>query len=239
MILFTADIDWAPEEVIADTLNLFEYYGVKCTFFSTHHSLELTKSNKKLFETGIHPNFNPLLYGKTDKRAEDILDDILDIHPEAQGIRSHSMMQSTGLLQMFADKRLMYEANHFMPYQTGIKPYKLWTGMVRIPYNWEDDVHWSYGYSFDECGMDLNETDLFVFDFHPIHIFLNTENKYRYNEAKKYYNDPKALENYRNKELRGTRDLFISLLSYCKQNNIDTQRMKDLAINFLNEDNKS
>lgn len=50
MLAFTCDIDWAPEEVIADTLNIFEILGVKCTMFSTHHSLELTKSNRKLFD---------------------------------------------------------------------------------------------------------------------------------------------------------------------------------------------
>lgn len=233
MIVFTSDIDWAPEEVIADTLNLFEVYGVKCTFFSTHHSLELAKSNKKLFETGIHPNFNPILSGSSDKRPEDILDELLDIHPEAQGIRSHSMMQSTNLLQLFADKKLLYDANHFLPYQPDIKPFKLWTGMVRIPYNWEDDVHWAYGYSFDECGMDINSDKLVIFDFHPIHIFLNTENKYRYNEAKKFYSDPKKLINYRNKDVIGTRDLLISLLTYCKQNRIETHKMIDVAIDFL------
>lgn len=233
MILFTSDIDWAPEEVIADTLNLLEYYGVKCTFFSTHHSLELSKSNKKLFETGIHPNFNPILSGKSEKRAIDIIDEILDIHPEAQGVRSHSMLQSTAILQLFAERKLLYDANHFMPYHTGLKPFKLWTGMIRIPYNWEDDVHWTYGYSFDESRIDLKDEGLIVFDFHPIHIFLNTENKYRYNEAKKYYNDPKTLIKYRNKDVIGTRDLFISLLTYCKQNNIVTHKLKDVALDFI------
>lgn len=233
MIAFSCDIDWAPEEVIADTINLFEFYGVKCTFFSTHHSLELSKANKKLFETGIHPNFNPLLTGKSDERPEDVLDNILDIHPEAQGVRSHSMLQSTNILQLFADRKLVYDANHFMPYQKGLKPFKLWTGMVRIPYNWEDDVHWAYGFSFDECGLDLNSDELIVFDFHPIHIFLNTENKYRYNEAKKYYQEPKKLIDFRNKEVHGTRDLLTSLLKQCKQNNITTYKLIEIANNFM------
>lgn len=232
MIAFTSDIDWAPEEVIADTINLFEFYGVKCTFFSTHHSLELSKANKKLFEIGIHPNFNPILDGKDEKRPLDVLDELLDIHPEAQGVRSHSMLQSTNILQLFADKKLVYDANHFMPYQP-IKPFRLWNGMVRVPYNWEDDVHWAYGHTFDECGFDINNESLVVFDFHPIHIFLNTENKFRYNEAKKFYKDPKKLIDFRNKEVRGTRDLLISLLTFCKQNNKPTYKMYDIASDFL------
>lgn len=229
MIAFTCDIDWAPEDVIEDTLKLFETYGVKCTFFSTHHSLILAKADKKLFEVGIHPDFTPLLKGKNDKSFDDILDSILDIHPEARGVRTHTMLQSILMLQKFADKKLVYEANTFLPYQTGLKPVKLWNGLIRIPYNWEDDVHWSYGYSFDDCRLDINGEELLVFDFHPIHIYLNTENKYRYSEAKKYYKDSDKLLEYRNNEVPGTRDLLVNLLKHCKDKNIETHRMIDIA----------
>lgn len=233
MIAFTCDIDWAPEAVIEDTVNLFETFGVKCTFFSTHHSLILSKCEKRLFEVGIHPDFTPLLKGKNNRSFDDILDDIMHIHPEARGVRTHTMLQSIQILQKFADKKLVYEANTFLPYQSGLKPTKLWNGLVRIPYNWEDDVHWSYGFSFDDCRLDLGQDELIVFDFHPIHIYLNTENKYRYSEAKKHYEDPKKLLEYRNTEVPGTRDLLINLLKHCKTNNIETSRMIDIAYGFM------
>jgi hypothetical protein len=232
MIAFTSDIDWAPEAVIADTIELFEKYQVKCTFFSTHHSAVLASCNRKLFEIAIHPNFNPLLKGRGGM-AEDILSEIMAIHPEAEGIRCHSMLQSTELLQLFAEKKLVYDSNHFLPYHNNLKPYKLWNGLVKIPYNWEDDVHWSYGYDFSDSGMELGGDGLVVFDFHPIHIFLNTENKYRYNEAKKFYNDPAKLLEYRNTEVLGTRDLLVNLLSYCRNNNIITYKQIEIARNFL------
>lgn len=235
MIAFTCDIDWAPEEVIEDTLNLFEVFGVKCTFFSTHHSLNLTKSNRKLFEVGIHPDFTPLLSNNSNKSLDDILDEIIEIHPEAIGVRTHTMVQSIGLLQKFSEKKLLYEANSFMPYQTGLKPFRLWNNLIRIPYNWEDDVHWAYGYSFDDSRINLNSEDLIVFDFHPIHIFLNTENKFRYSEAKKYYNDPKKLQEYKNTELPGTRDLLMNLLKQIKNSNIQTYKMKDIAYSALQD----
>ena len=233
MIAFTCDIDWAPEAVIEDTLNLFELYGVKCTFFSTHHSPILTKSNNKLFEIALHPNFHPLLKGNNNKTFEDILDELIDTHPEARGVRTHTLMQSVAMLQKFADKRLVYEANTFLPYQTGLKPFKLWNGLVRIPFNWEDDVHWTYGYSFDDCRINLEEDNLIIFDFHPIHIYLNTENKYRYSEAKKFYSDSVKLLEYRNKEVPGTRDLLINLLKHCKTNDIETPKMIEIAYSCL------
>ncbi len=233
MIAFSSDIDWAPEAVITDMLGLFEKYGVKCTLFSTHQSTVLAKCNKKLFEIGIHPNFNPILAGNSDKSVEDVIDDMLDIHPDARGVRSHSMLQSTNILQKFADKKLVYDANHFMPYHTGIKPFRLWNGMIRIPYNWEDDVHWTYGYSFESSGMNLNDPGLVVFDFHPIHIYLNTENKFRYNEAKKYYKDPQMLLKYRNTEIKGTRDLLISLLDFVKKSKVETKTLLEIANDFI------
>ena len=105
--------------------------------------------------------------------------------------------------------------------------------MVRIPYNWEDDVHWTYGYSFDDCRMNLADDGLVVFDLHPIHIFLNTDNKYRYKEAKKHYNDPDKLISLRNTEIKGTRDLLISLLRYINENKIENKTLLEIANAFI------
>ena len=228
MIAFTIDVDWAHEEVIKDTLSLFELYNIKCTIFSTHSSYEVIKSNRKLFEVAIHPNFNPLLSG-SPKSVEDVIDELIEIHPDAKGVRSHSLMQSSHIMQKFAEKGLVYEANLLLPYQKHLKAYRLWNGLIRIPYNWEDDVHWSYGYSFDNCRINLEDDGLVVFDFHPIHIYLNTDNKYRYNEAKKDNADPDKLMAYRNTEIEGTRDLLISLLKHVQKNNLENKTLLEIA----------
>lgn len=238
MIVFTSDIDWAPDEVVADTIELFEEYGVKCTFFTTHYSDILLRSNKDLFEIGLHPNFNPIIEGLSTKKIDAIIDELLDIHPEAKGVRSHSMLQSTHILQKFADKKFIYDANHFLPYHKNLKPFMLWNGMVRIPYNWEDDVHWAYGHTFEDSKMDLADEGLVIFNFHPIHIFLNTESKYRYDEAKKYYKEPKRLIEYRNTKIKGTRDLLISHLEHCKANKSKTTKLIEIAGEFLLSNNR-
>lgn len=237
MIAFTCDIDWAPEEIIADVISLFDNYRVKCTFFSTHHSLLLSKTEKRQFETAIHPNFNPILSGKSDLRPVDILDELLETHPEAKGVRSHALLQNTNILQLFADKNLVYDSNIFLPYDNGIRAFRLWNGLVRIPYNWEDEVHWSYGYQFDDTRMNPVESGLRIFNFHPVHIYLNTENKYRFNEAKKHLGDPVKLKEYRNTEIKGVRDTLISLLEYIKLNKIDTFRMIDIAWDVIKKEN--
>lgn len=232
MIGFTSDIDWAHEDVIDDIISIFEKYNVKCTFFSTHHSPRLANASKKLFEIGIHPNFNRLLSGESAKTPADVINELLEIHPNAKGIRSHSMTQNSDLLNLFVEKGLIYDANIFLPYQTGLKPFTAWNGLVRIPFNWEDDVHWTYGHNFESWNINLLDEGLVVFDFHPIHIYLNTENRFRYNEAKKYNNDPHRLLEYRNNEIKGTRDLLISLLEYISQNKLEAKTLLEIANQF-------
>jgi hypothetical protein len=232
MIAFTLDIDWAHEDVINDTLSFFETYGIKCTFFSTHHSPRLINATKKLFEIGIHPNFNPVLSGKSAKTPADIIDELLDVHPDAKGVRSHSMTQNTDLLNLFIEKGLIYDANIFLPYQTGLKPFTAWNGLIRIPFNWEDDVHLAYGQTFESWNVNLLDDGLVVFAFHPVHIYLNTENRFRYNEAKKYNNEPDKLISYRNCEIKGTRDLLISLMEYINHNKLEVKTLLEIANQF-------
>lgn len=236
MIAFTSDIDWAPDEVILDMLNIFESFNIKCTVFATHKSKILHESPKKLFELAIHPNFNFLLNGQGGS-IDEILDAILTEYPDAKGIRSHSMTQSSLLLVKFAEKKLVYDANHFLPYHTNIQPFKLWTGMIRIPYVWEDYVHWAYDNSFDDCKIDLNSHGLKIFNFHPIHVFLNTENSKRYESAKKYYHNAKELVKYRNDKTKGTRDMLIQLLSFVKNNQSKSITLHEIA-NQYNYENQ-
>ncbi|MEO6902174.1 MAG: hypothetical protein ABI315_03390 [Bacteroidia bacterium] len=227
MVALTADIDWAPELIISEMLDIFTTHEIKCTLFCTHSSEVLKNCNRNLFEIGIHPNFNFLLDGKSGN-MDDILSDLLNIYPEAVGVRSHSLTQNSTILQKFADKKLLYESNNFMPYHTNIQPFTLWTGMMRLTYNWEDDTHWAYNRSFDSLGVDLTSKGINILNFHPMHIFLNTDNQQRYNNAKKFYQDPLELVNFVNKDKNGTRDLLIKTLEFIKSNNIKTYKLKDI-----------
>lgn len=212
MNLFTSDIDWAPEEVIEDTIELFNKYNVKCTFFCTHESSVINTIKKDPnFELGIHPNFLPVLNEKRGS-IDEIMDNILKIVPDAKGVRTHSMVQSTPLLQTFKDYDLKYEANTYLPYWSDIKPTKLWNGLVKLPHNFEDDLHFLFNKSFDNCELNLEDQKFNVFCIHPIHIFLNTESETTYNNARKHYQDSKELIKLRNTKKKGTRDLLIFLL---------------------------
>ena len=48
--------------------------------------------------------------------------------------------------------------------------------MTLIPYNFEDDVHYNYNKSFDISLLEEFKTsEYLIMDFHPIHIFLNSD----------------------------------------------------------------
>ena len=231
MIAFSLDIDWAPEEVIQDSLELFELYKIKCTLFSTHDSKVIRTSNKDLFEVGIHPNFNNLINGltKEGESATKIIKDLMEIYPEAKGVRSHSMTQSSRLLSLFKENGLEYDSNQFLPYNWEIKPYECWTGIKRIPYNWEDDVHFAYKKKFNfffNRIFDVNKN--FIFDFHPIHIYLNTDSELTYLNAKPFYHNPYELLKKRNNIIEGTRDFLINLFEFINLNKLETKKMIEI-----------
>ena len=215
-IVLTLDIDWACDAVLADCIELVEASGAPATWFVTHDTplLERLRVNNK-FELGIHPNFNPLLDGK-EGNAERIIDDILTIVPEAVSVRSHSMVQSSRLVDLFLRKGLHFDCNHFIPEQSGItlKPWRLWNGMVKVPHFWEDDAECIYKSGTPIVDL-LKRDGIKVFDFHPIHVFLNTEDLSRYDQTRTLHTTPTALLKHRFSGV-GTRTFLLDLVTVFK-----------------------
>ncbi|MDP1571603.1 MAG: hypothetical protein Q8L86_16535 [Vicinamibacterales bacterium] len=197
----TFDIDWAHDEVLADTIAIVERAGVSATWFVTHDTplLERLRENPA-FELGIHPNFNFLLNGdaRNGASAEAVVDGLLRIVPDAVSVRSHSTMVSTPLLALFARKGLRFDCNLFVPHTAGIalRPWANWTGVTMVPYCWEDDVAFLSGDTADTASV-ARAGGLRVFDFHPIHVFLNTDAAERYDLARASLGDPGALRAHR------------------------------------------
>ena len=214
--IFTFDIDWCSDEVLEYTLDLLDQFDAKAIFFVTHHTKLLNRIEKnKNFELGIHPNFNFLLNGnfRYGKSIDEIVKYYLEIVPNAKSVRSHSLTQSSPILDAFKSLGLKYSFNTLIPFSSNIeiKPFRLFNGMIEYPHFWEDDVHCIYRWDWD-VEKYLNHKGLKVFDFHPIHIFLNTEDLSRYNKARPYLQDFKKLKEFVNNKTYGTRDFLIDLL---------------------------
>lgn len=213
----TLDIDWVHDEILADTIDLVESHQIPATWFVTHDTPLLSRlRDNPDFELGIHPNFNFLLSGdnRTGRDAVEVVDRLLNIVPEAKCVRSHSTTQSSSLLDLFSRKGLTHECNSFIPAQSGIelKPWRRWSGMTCIPYSWEDDVACLYG---PDRALSMSQliglAGIKVFDFHPVHVFLNTEHMDRYEKTREWHRSPQDLLTHRY-EGEGTRTRFLEFL---------------------------
>ena len=218
-VFLTIDIDWAHDEVIHDTADLLDQYKARATWFVTHETPALRRlENNPSFELGIHPNFNWLLEGKgtNGKNAEEVVERLLSVVPDAKAVRSHSLVQGTPIMSIFADCHITHACNNFVPAAANIelKPWKAWTGLAEVPHLWADDECLSVGHllPIDEL---IARRGLIVFDFHPIHVFLNSEANERYAGARPHLQDMAALNEHRNIAGSGSRDRLIQLLEVC------------------------
>lgn len=219
-LFLTFDIDWAHDDVIKDTIELLEKSNLCATWFITHNTPLINRlRDNPNFELGIHPNFNRLINGdhRNGRNPSEVINRLMDLIPEARSVRSHSMMQSSDLLQLYSSLGLTHDVNHFIPASAKImlKPWKIWNGLIKVPFFWEDDL---------ACLEKLSETKqsqvleiasqkigIKVFDFHPIHVFLNTEDISRYEKTREIHHSPKDLIKHRFQG-NGTRSEFQNLI---------------------------
>ncbi len=216
-VFLTFDIDWAHDEVIRDSLDLVRNAQVAATWFVTHNTPLLMGLQQELrFEIGIHPNFNSLLDSGPNTSSSVVIANCMSIIPAARSVRSHSLTQSERLIDQFRDGGLTHISNLFIPYGSGIqsRPFRVWDHMIMVPHSWQDNVALRMNVGFPE-GSDFF-SGLHVLDFHPIHVFLNSESLDRYERTRPLHQNPKELIKYRY-EGYGTRNRLLKLLALARQ----------------------
>ena len=210
----TMDMDWACDGVLADTIDLVDSLGIPVTMFVTHDTPMLKRLREDpLFTLGIHPNFLPHLGGQSAKSYRETIEDLMKIVPEAKVIRCHAIIDATPIL--VTAKELGFEADYnlFIPFSSGItlKPFRHFSGITRYPYFYEDDA-WALEDGAASPEAHLAADGLKIFNFHPIHLYLNTETMERYNRAKAYYHDfPKLKEFVNEGGPMGARDFLLAI----------------------------
>lgn len=216
----TFDVDFVTDVILEDTLTLLSDFDVRSTFFLTGPTslLEGVRHNRNI-DLGIHPNFNPLLQGGNEKSggAKAIVKRLLQIVPEALSVRSHSLAQSSRVHHLFAEAGLTHDLNTFVPAGSGnvVAPWTDWNGLVRVPFQWEDD---HFCLSTESATPEPSPIELVqkqsgfsVINFHPIHVYLNTESLKRYEATRSIHQDAERLKDFRFKGY-GTRNRLLDLL---------------------------
>lgn len=215
-IFLTFDLDWCADEVLSYVLDIIEKYNVRCTFFITHETvlLERMKKNRNI-ELGLHPNLNPLLEG--DFRYGDTIEKVIkyykNILPEAESVRSHSLTQNSHYLKIINEYGFIFECNNCIPKNSKIVvyPYLHWDKkLIRVPHYWEDALQLISNDQWSKKDY-LKYNGIKVFNFHPIHLFLNTENIERYEGTRHLHQTPAELAMHRY-EGHGTLNILLDLL---------------------------
>lgn len=218
MISITLDIDWAPPEVIDYSLNLLSQYNIKATIFSTHDVII------EGHEVGLHPNF------ESNLSHEDALKKLQDIYPNAIGVRSHALIISSRIYDLYADHKLKYSSSYYVNEQP-FNPFNTIRDILEIPIFFEDDLYFKKGdMSFNANNINFPLESIKVFDFHPVHLFLNTHSTEHYLSSKKYYHNAKELKRCRVKK-KGVCDLFHELMEVISKTNSPYTTLGDIYHN--------
>lgn len=145
--------------------------------------------------------------------------------------RSHALLNSTPITKEFYDFGIRYELNYFIAPHKGIKVYPwLFQGVLQIPFFYEDDL-----YLLERCDhspafyLDNSIKMYKVFNFHPIHLFMNCESLMRYKRIKENYHDFSILKQSVNVSRYGILDFFKELVELAKERNFQFGKIDEIG----------
>jgi hypothetical protein len=222
--MITLDCDWAPDFVLEYVADILTKNKVKATWFITNKSPFLSElESNPLFELGIHPNFD--MNSTHGNSVDEVLTNMKKIVPDALSIRTHNLFQSTPILLQFQKYGIKNDVSLLLYKTPNLQPHYLkYFKLFRLPFFWEDDLE------MEEQAL-WNETNIFsmkglkIFNFHPIHIFLNSKDFSTYNTLKMKKDLLKIkisdIEHLINKK-EGVQTMFDNLISYQKNSNTYT-----------------
>ena len=232
-IFITMDMDWANDDVLADTVTLVEKLDIPVCLFVTNNTPMLGMLRyHPLFTLGIHPNFLPQLNGKSGKSYRETLEEMHELVPEAKIIRCHALVDATPILVTAQEMGFKADMNLFIPFSSGIplQPFRHFSGLKRLPFFYEDDA-WALeeNHPSPEAHMKAAGSGLCIYNFHPIHLYLNTESMERYHRAKPFYHDFENLSAFVNHgEGFGARDFLLRIKELADEHAIRFGKVEEL-----------
>lgn len=218
MIILTFDSDWVPPFILDDLARLLAEGDLRGTLFVTDK--EMNPAEGRL-EVGLHPN---LMADSTQgKTPADVIAMLTAAHAGARSIRTHRLFWHGGLLSLLAKAGLRYDGSSAMPFHPGLRPVRI-GGLLRLPIWWGDNLHLMEDLPCDRVELPaLAAPGLKVFNFHPIHLYLNTVSLADYRATMQSIRSlpeatPEMLAPYVQKG-PGLRDFFKALAGNCRRAN--------------------
>jgi 2-polyprenyl-3-methyl-5-hydroxy-6-metoxy-1,4-benzoquinol methylase len=207
---FTSDMDWADDEAISLSYSILDDFEVPLTPFITNRSQYIEKRFAgRMDRVGVHPNFLPgSTHGST---TAEVCQHVRLLNPEAKFYRSHGFYNTFQVAQSFKAMGYQFDSNMSLAPQADLRPLENSSGLVSYPVFFGDGL-WLAGAEMSAVMPLLSTPGLKIFNFHPIHVTLNTPNADRY---KKYKSSGRSWREFVH-DGSGVRTRLIELLSSIK-----------------------
>jgi hypothetical protein len=185
MICITFDTDWMSNEAMSEFLDRISWPG-SGTFFLHQNLPALYETRHELCP---HPLIEDLgTWTNGLKELESVVPNI------SNGVRPHSCVFSHMIGLELSKQGYSYVSQASHLYEVGLKAHRHPWGLWELPIYYMDNMdicmvdNWpSLGHKpFASKIIDqaINEPGLYVFDFHPIHLALNTKTHLDYSSVK-------------------------------------------------------
>jgi hypothetical protein len=215
----TSDVDWTSEYCVQSLLNFSAEHSIRPTLFVTHRSAAIEDAAKSgRAELGIHPNFLP---GSTHGATPDaVIAHCLGLVPGCRLWRSHAYADGTHLALKMRAAGIRIDSNLCLHLQDNLMPLHHWSGILRLPVFWEDDVHWSTArhWRLAEMIEAFFSPGLKIINVHPFIFSLNIPDTATYQWLKPWID---RLDGDEAGELRsagpGPADFLLELIAAVKQ----------------------
>ena len=107
---FSSDLDWACEDAISATMDMFKSRGIKPYVFTTHESGEISRRlSAGEIDAGIHPNF--LQPSSQGGNFDEILDFCFSICRNARGFRGHRYFEVNDVMEKMRARGIKFTSN--------------------------------------------------------------------------------------------------------------------------------
>ena len=225
----TIDTDWVCDSVLKDVIENVLQENLKITIFATNDSKYLKSIIYKYpenVEVGLHPNYMKFMENGLFNWKDELIK-LKNIYPKAVGVRSHGHWVSSQLIDHYIDMGIKYESGIYidnLPLNS-ILPYN--EKFFRVSHFFQDDAHMLRNRPMSLESLNIHLPGIKVFDFHPIHIFLNSPDMSFYKRNKIHYHEYKILKTKVCK-LPGINNLFRDLIEFLKNHKENVYLMREL-----------
>jgi polysaccharide deactylase WbmS-like protein len=186
LFAFTADQDWAPEWAAEVFLEELRRFRIPLHIFRTNPSPAFDNAVKAgEVEQGWHPNFLPGSSHGTS--IPEVIRYCQRNFPGASTVRSHCFAEDTFSWRGLRSAGIVADSQLGTLFQGHLLPIVHWTGIIRFPIYFEDDIFFDIqesGLSLEAIMPTLFTPGLKILNFHPTFVGCNTPSR-AYHERRK------------------------------------------------------